>query len=144
MTFCTLLLWLLKHLTIPSYVLFQLHVQINKTLHLYYYNLLLLQLNAFLFPLCSFQYTAFWKIFHSKLNHVDGLSCSIFYLEVTTKSYSRVMFERFLVIPWKYNNTRNTISFSVSEISFIFLMTPINSTNDQNKFVELFKATFTH
>ena len=33
---------------------------------------------------------------------------------------------------WKYNNTRNTISFSVSKISFIFLMTPIDSTNDQN------------
>ena len=34
---------------------------------------------------------------------------------------------------WKYNNTRNTISFSVSKISFIFLMTPIDSFNDQNK-----------
>ena len=32
---------------------------------------------------------------------------------------------------WKYNN-RNTISFSVSKISFVFLMTPIDSTNDQN------------
>ena len=32
---------------------------------------------------------------------------------------------------WKYNN-RNTISFSVSKISFIFLMTLINSTNDQD------------
>ena len=45
---------------------------------------------------------------------------------------------------WKYNNTRNTISFSVSKIYFIFLMTPIDSTNDQNICVELFKATFTH
>ena len=32
----------------------------------------------------------------------------------------------------KYNNTRNIISFSVGKISFIFLMTPIDSTNDQN------------
>ena len=35
-----------------------------------------------------------------------------------------------LVNVWKYNNTRNTISFSVSKISFIFLMTPTDSTND--------------
>ena len=27
---------------------------------------------------------------------------------------------------------RNAISFSVSKISFIFLVTPIDSTNDQN------------
>ena len=27
---------------------------------------------------------------------------------------------------------RNTIFFSVNKISFTFLMTPINSTNDQN------------
>ena len=33
---------------------------------------------------------------------------------------------------WKYNNKRNTISFLVSKISFIFLMIPIDSTNDQN------------
>ena len=33
---------------------------------------------------------------------------------------------------WEYNN-RNTRSFSVSKISFIFLMTPIDSFNDQNK-----------
>ena len=32
---------------------------------------------------------------------------------------------------WKYDN-RNNISFSVSKISFIFLMTSIDSTNDQN------------
>ena len=32
---------------------------------------------------------------------------------------------------WKYNN-RNTIAFAVSKISVIFLMTPIDSTNDQN------------
>ena len=32
---------------------------------------------------------------------------------------------------WKYNN-RSTISFSVSKISYIFLMTPIDSTNEQN------------
>ena len=44
---------------------------------------------------------------------------------------------------WIYNNTRNTISFSVSKIYFIFLMTPIDSNNDQNICVELFKATFT-
>ena len=42
-----------------------------------------------------------------------------------------------MFVPWKYNNTRNTISFSVSKISFIFLMTPIDSTNDQNICVEL-------
>ena len=48
------------------------------------------------------------------------------------------------VFSWKYNNTSNTISFSVSKTSFIFLMTPIDSTNDQNICVELFKATFTH
>ena len=44
----------------------------------------------------------------------------------------------------KNNNTRNTISFSVSKISFIFLMIPIDSTYDQNICVELLKATFTH
>ena len=49
-----------------------------------------------------------------------------------------------MFVPWKYNNTRNTISFSVSKISFIFLMTPIDSSNDQNIYVELFKATFIH
>ena len=38
----------------------------------------------------------------------------------------------------------NTISSSASKISFIFLMSPINSTNDQNIYIELFKATFTH
>ena len=27
---------------------------------------------------------------------------------------------------------------------FCFLMTPVDSTNDQNTIVELFKATFTH
>ena len=32
---------------------------------------------------------------------------------------------------WNYN-TRNTISFSVSRIYFIYLMTHIDSTNDQN------------
>ena len=32
---------------------------------------------------------------------------------------------------WNYN-TRNTISFFVSKISFINLMTPIDSTNNQN------------
>ena len=47
-------------------------------------------------------------------------------------------------LTWKYNNTRNTISFSVSKMSFIFLMTPIDFTNDQNIFVELFEATYTH
>ena len=36
------------------------------------------------------------------------------------------------------------MSFSVGKISFIFLMTPIHSTNDQNICVELFKVTFTH
>ena len=29
------------------------------------------------------------------------------------------------VYTWKYNNTRNTISFSVSKIFFTFLMTPL-------------------
>ena len=32
--------------------------------------------------------------------------------------------------PWKYNNTRNSIFFSVSKIYFIFFMTPIDSIND--------------
>ena len=41
-------------------------------------------------------------------------------------------------------NTRNPISFSFSQISLIFPMTPIDSSNDQNMCVELFKATFTH
>ena len=50
-----------------------------------------------------------------------------------------------MFVSWKYNNnTRNTISFSVSKISYIFLMTPIDSINDQNICEELFKATFTH
>ena len=44
---------------------------------------------------------------------------------------------------WKYNNTRNTVSFSVNKISFIFSMTPTDSTNDHNICLELFKATFT-
>ena len=44
----------------------------------------------------------------------------------------------------KYNNTRNTISFSVNKVPFIFLVTPVNSTNAQNICVDLFKATFTH
>ena len=48
------------------------------------------------------------------------------------------------VKPSKYNSTGITISFSASKIYFIFLMTPIDSTNDQNICVELFKATFTH
>ena len=34
--------------------------------------------------------------------------------------------------------------FSVGKISFLSLMTPIDSTNDQNTMLELFKATFTH
>ena len=33
---------------------------------------------------------------------------------------------------WKYDNTKNTISFSVSKVSFIVLITPIDSTNKQN------------
>ena len=45
---------------------------------------------------------------------------------------------------WKYNKNRNTISFSVSKNSFIFLITPIDSTNDQNICVELFKVIFAH
>ena len=32
--------------------------------------------------------------------------------------------------PW--NNARNTISFFVTTISFIYLITTIDSTNDQN------------
>ena len=44
----------------------------------------------------------------------------------------------------KYINTRNTISFSVSKISFISLVTPIDSNKDGNVSVELFKATLTH
>ena len=41
----------------------------------------------------------------------------------------------------QYN--RNAISFSVGKIPFIFLMTPIDSNNDRNMWVKLFKATFT-
>ena len=44
---------------------------------------------------------------------------------------------------WK-KNTRNTILFSASKISFTHLKTPIDPTNDQNICVELIKATFTH
>ena len=40
--------------------------------------------------------------------------------------------------------TQGIPSLSVSKIYFIFLMTPIDSTNDQNICAELFKATFTH
>ena len=32
---------------------------------------------------------------------------------------------------WNYN-ARNNISFSVSEIYFVYLMAPIDFTNDQN------------
>ena len=60
----------------------------------------------------------------------------------TLKQFVGKLFE--CVWPWKYNSTGNTISFFVSKISFIFLMNPIDSTNDQNICVELFKATFTH
>ena len=35
------------------------------------------------------------------------------------------------IMTWNYN-TRNTIFFSVSKISFIYLITCIDSTNDQN------------
>ena len=59
-----------------------------------------------------------------------------------------VIFEQILhivlVFPWKYNKTRNIISFSVSKTFFIFLMSPIDSTNDQNIYVELLKPIFTH
>ena len=34
-------------------------------------------------------------------------------------------------VSWDYS-TRNTISFSVGKISFRYLMTPSDSTNDQN------------
>ena len=33
---------------------------------------------------------------------------------------------------WKYYNTWNTISFSVSKIAFIFLMASADSTTDRN------------
>ena len=49
-------------------------------------------------------------------------------LEKCLKAYMWLSY----VHSWKYNNTRNTISFYVSKISFIFFMTPIDSTNDQN------------
>ena len=41
------------------------------------------------------------------------------------------LFRSNYVRPWNHN-TRNTISFSVSKISFINLTTPIDSTNDQD------------
>ena len=50
---------------------------------------------------------------------------------------------RLLIMPWNYN-ARNTVSFSVSKFFFIYLMTPVDSTNDQNTMLELFKATCTH
>ena len=40
---------------------------------------------------------------------------------------------RYISMIWAWTcNPRKTISFSVSKISFIYLMTPIDSTNDQN------------
>ena len=48
------------------------------------------------------------------------------------------------VFAWKCNNTRNTISIFLSQISFIFLIAPIDSSNDQNICVEFFMVTFTH
>ena len=63
-------------------------------------------------------------------------------MEHTTGLLDKIKF--YYVYAWKYNNTRDTISFSISKISFIFLMTPMDSTNDPNICVELFKATFTH
>ena len=62
----------------------------------------------------------------------------IFYRTVYTAQTSQS------VRPWKYNNTMNTISFSVSKISLIFLMTPMDSTNKQYICAELFKATYIH
>ena len=64
----------------------------------------------------------------------------IFKESVTEELFYLALFEK----PWKYHNTKNTNSFSVSKVSFIFLMTLIDSTNDQNICVELFKATFIH
>ena len=68
-------------------------------------------------------------------NNVTGLHTCTCYLLV------RVIEP--LVYSGKYNNTWNTISFSVSKISFIFLMTPIDLVMIKIC-VELFKATFTH
>ena len=48
------------------------------------------------------------------------------------------------VFAWKCNNTRNTVSIFLGQISFIFLIAPIDSGNDQNICVEFFKVTFTH
>ena len=39
----------------------------------------------------------------------------------------KIRFYCIFVYTWKYNDTRNTIPFSVSKISFIFLMTPTDS-----------------
>ena len=43
---------------------------------------------------------------------------------------------------WNYN-ARNTISFYVSEMSFIYLLTNNDSANDQNIMRRVIKATFT-
>ena len=64
----------------------------------------------------------------------------IFKESLTEELFYLALFEK----PWKYHNTKNTISFSVSKISFIFLRTLIDSINDQNICVELFTAIFTH
>ena len=39
----------------------------------------------------------------------------------------KIRFYCIFVYTWKYNDTRNTIPFSVSKISFILLMTPTDS-----------------
>ena len=43
---------------------------------------------------------------------------------------------------WNYN-ARNTISFYVSEMSFIYSLTNIDSANDQNTMRRVIKATCT-
>ena len=43
---------------------------------------------------------------------------------------------------WNYN-ARNTISFYVSEMSFIYLLTNNDSANDQNTMRRVIKVTFT-
>ena len=69
------------------------------------------------------------------------ISISLFLQSLYYGSYSGTQFL------YKHGNiiTQEIPSlFSVSKISFIFLMTHIDSSNDQNICVELFKATFTH
>ena len=75
-------------------------------------------------------------IYIDNTNLLKGYQSSdyhIFYRTVYTTQTSQI------VTPW---NKMNTISFPVSKISLIFLMTPMDSTNEQYICAELLKATY--